>query len=231
MLLCYKYFHHICSVPSKVAFWNWDDGGGHHVFSLNSLTGTAVPDLIVSTQHQMWLLFQTDSVRNLLGFKATYEGNPDFLVGGGGVYSLAFPELSLPRRNQRLWTQVKDEAMKGRLVPQSQCGFWLLTAWLVKAVVCMHLQGNPFDTDVSIKEFGSPLSPLVNRECSRQCAQNSLRAAQYRWRSLISGSAFEEVWLLLLVFALRKPLANSPPIQAPLKCCLKTARVDEWVGG
>lgn len=41
-----------------------------------SLTGTTVPDLIVSTQHQMWLLFQTDSVSNLLGFKATYEGNP-----------------------------------------------------------------------------------------------------------------------------------------------------------
>lgn len=47
-------------------------------FSLGSLTGTSVPDLIVSTQHQMWLLFQTDSVRNLLGFKATYEGNPGF---------------------------------------------------------------------------------------------------------------------------------------------------------
>lgn len=42
---------------------------------LYSLTGTTVPDLIVSTQHQMWLLFQTDSVSNLLGFKATYEGN------------------------------------------------------------------------------------------------------------------------------------------------------------
>lgn len=41
-----------------------------------SLTGTTVPDLIVSTHHQMWLLFQTDSVSNLLGFKATYEGNP-----------------------------------------------------------------------------------------------------------------------------------------------------------
>lgn len=48
-----------------------------HVFiCFSSLTGTTVPDLIVSTQHQMWLLFQTDSVSNLLGFKATYEGNP-----------------------------------------------------------------------------------------------------------------------------------------------------------
>lgn len=46
-----------------------------------SLTGTTVPDLIVSTHHQMWLLFQTDSVSNLLGFKATYEGNPSVSLG------------------------------------------------------------------------------------------------------------------------------------------------------
>ena len=46
-----------------------------------SLTGTTVPDLIVSTHHQMWLLFQTDSVSNLLGFKATYEGNPGVSLG------------------------------------------------------------------------------------------------------------------------------------------------------
>ncbi|KAJ6652288.1 hypothetical protein lerEdw1_012756 [Lerista edwardsae] len=56
------------------------DGGqvGDQKTVLYVLTGTAVPDLIVSTQHQMWLLFQTDSVRNLLGFKATYEENREF---------------------------------------------------------------------------------------------------------------------------------------------------------
>ncbi|KAM9605609.1 CUB and sushi domain-containing protein 2-like [Morphnus guianensis] len=54
------------------------DGGqvGDQKTVLYVLTGTTVPDLIVSTHHQMWLLFQTDSVSNLLGFKATYEGNP-----------------------------------------------------------------------------------------------------------------------------------------------------------
>lgn len=43
--------------------------------SPDSLTGTSVPDLIVSTNHQMWLLFQTDSSGSSLGFKASYEGN------------------------------------------------------------------------------------------------------------------------------------------------------------
>lgn len=43
--------------------------------SPNSLTGTSVPDLIVSTHHQMWLLFQSDSSGSSLGFKASYEGN------------------------------------------------------------------------------------------------------------------------------------------------------------
>ncbi|KAM6428143.1 CUB and sushi domain-containing protein 2 isoform 2-T3 [Liasis olivaceus] len=67
------------------------DGGqvGDQKSVLYVLTGTTVPDLIVSTQHQMWLLFQTDSVRNLLGFKATYEeidqgscGDPGMLAYG-----------------------------------------------------------------------------------------------------------------------------------------------------
>uniref|UniRef100_A0A8C6YCD2 CUB and Sushi multiple domains 2 n=1 Tax=Naja naja TaxID=35670 RepID=A0A8C6YCD2_NAJNA len=67
------------------------DGGqvGDQKSVLYVLTGTTVPDLIVSTQHQMWLLFQTDSVRNLLGFKATYEeidqescGDPGLLAYG-----------------------------------------------------------------------------------------------------------------------------------------------------
>lgn len=43
--------------------------------SPDSLTGTSVPDLIVSTNHQMWLLFQTDGSGSSLGFKASYEGN------------------------------------------------------------------------------------------------------------------------------------------------------------
>ncbi|XP_013915567.1 PREDICTED: CUB and sushi domain-containing protein 2-like [Thamnophis sirtalis] len=67
------------------------DGGqvGDQKSVLYVLTGTTVPDLIVSTQHQMWLLFQTDSVKNLLGFKATYEeidqgscGDPGMLAYG-----------------------------------------------------------------------------------------------------------------------------------------------------
>lgn len=52
--------------------------GGVHTsqpLSPGSLTGTSVPDLIVSTNHQMWLLFQTDGSGSSLGFKASYEGN------------------------------------------------------------------------------------------------------------------------------------------------------------
>uniref|UniRef100_G1MYQ0 CUB and Sushi multiple domains 2 n=1 Tax=Meleagris gallopavo TaxID=9103 RepID=G1MYQ0_MELGA len=62
------------------------DGGqvGDQKSVLYVLTGTTVPDLIVSTQHQMWLLFQTDSVSNLLGFKATYEVLPSHTCGNPG---------------------------------------------------------------------------------------------------------------------------------------------------
>ncbi|XP_044280900.1 CUB and sushi domain-containing protein 2-like [Varanus komodoensis] len=63
------------------------DGGqvGDQKSVLYILTGTTVPDLIVSTQHQMWLLFQTDSVKNLLGFKATYEEIDQGSCGDPGV--------------------------------------------------------------------------------------------------------------------------------------------------
>lgn len=49
--------------------------------SPDSLTGTSVPDLIVSTHHQMWLLFQTDGSGSSLGFKASYEGNYSWGAG------------------------------------------------------------------------------------------------------------------------------------------------------
>uniref|UniRef100_A0A8C5U8G7 CUB and Sushi multiple domains 2 n=1 Tax=Malurus cyaneus samueli TaxID=2593467 RepID=A0A8C5U8G7_9PASS len=63
------------------------DGGqvGDQKSVLYVLTGTTVPDLIVSTQHQMWLLFQTDSVSNLLGFKASYEEIEQGSCGDPGV--------------------------------------------------------------------------------------------------------------------------------------------------
>lgn len=38
------------------------------------LTGTDVPDLIVSVSNQMWLQFQTDETNSMLGFKAIYAG-------------------------------------------------------------------------------------------------------------------------------------------------------------
>lgn len=38
------------------------------------LTGSSVPDLIVSMSNQMWLHLQSDDTIGSQGFKATYEG-------------------------------------------------------------------------------------------------------------------------------------------------------------
>ncbi|EPY81832.1 CUB and Sushi multiple domains 2-like protein [Camelus ferus] len=63
------------------------DGGqdGDQKTVLYILTGTSVPDLIVSTHHQMWLLFQTDSSGSSLGFKASYEEIEQGSCGDPGI--------------------------------------------------------------------------------------------------------------------------------------------------
>uniref|UniRef100_F6THN8 CUB and Sushi multiple domains 2 n=1 Tax=Ornithorhynchus anatinus TaxID=9258 RepID=F6THN8_ORNAN len=63
------------------------DGGqdGDQKTILYVLTGTTVPDLIVSTNHQMWLLFQTDGSSGSLGFKASYEEIDQGSCGDPGV--------------------------------------------------------------------------------------------------------------------------------------------------
>ncbi|KAG8506883.1 CUB and sushi domain-containing protein 2, partial [Galemys pyrenaicus] len=63
------------------------DGGqdGDQKTVLYILTGTSVPDLIVSTNHQMWLLFQTDSSGSSLGFKASYEEIEQGSCGDPGI--------------------------------------------------------------------------------------------------------------------------------------------------
>uniref|UniRef100_A0A803SVD4 CUB and Sushi multiple domains 2 n=1 Tax=Anolis carolinensis TaxID=28377 RepID=A0A803SVD4_ANOCA len=80
------------------------DGGqvGDQKTVLYVLTGTTVPDLIVSTQHQMWLLFQTDSVRNLLGFKANYEEIDQGGCGDPGVPAYGRREGSTFRHGDSL---------------------------------------------------------------------------------------------------------------------------------
>lgn len=40
------------------------------------LTGSSVPDLIVSLSNQMWLHLQSDDTIGSAGFKAVYEGMP-----------------------------------------------------------------------------------------------------------------------------------------------------------
>ncbi|XP_042194838.1 CUB and sushi domain-containing protein 1 [Callorhinchus milii] len=51
------------------------DGGqpGEPKTVLHVLTGTSVPDLIVSVSNQLWVEFQTDETKSLLGFRATYQ--------------------------------------------------------------------------------------------------------------------------------------------------------------
>uniref|UniRef100_A0A8I3WLK1 CUB and Sushi multiple domains 2 n=1 Tax=Callithrix jacchus TaxID=9483 RepID=A0A8I3WLK1_CALJA len=63
------------------------DGGqdGDQKTVLYILTGTSVPDLIVSTNHQMWLLFQTDGSGSSLGFKASYEEIEQGSCGDPGI--------------------------------------------------------------------------------------------------------------------------------------------------
>uniref|UniRef100_A0A8C4Y0N8 CUB and Sushi multiple domains 2 n=1 Tax=Gopherus evgoodei TaxID=1825980 RepID=A0A8C4Y0N8_9SAUR len=80
------------------------DGGqaGDQKTVLYVLTGTTVPDLIVSTNHQMWLLFQTDSVRNLLGFKATYEEIDQGSCGDPGIPAYGKREGSTFRHGDTL---------------------------------------------------------------------------------------------------------------------------------
>uniref|UniRef100_A0A8C6MXK7 CUB and Sushi multiple domains 2 n=1 Tax=Mus spicilegus TaxID=10103 RepID=A0A8C6MXK7_MUSSI len=99
-------FHHNptpqnCLPPSlviKLAFEEFDlergydtltvgDGGqdGDQKTVLYILTGTSVPDLIVSTHHQMWLLFQSDSSGSSLGFKASYEEIEQGSCGDPGI--------------------------------------------------------------------------------------------------------------------------------------------------
>lgn len=44
-------------------------------FSICRLTGSFVPDLIVSMSNQMWLHLQTDESVGSIGFKVNYKGN------------------------------------------------------------------------------------------------------------------------------------------------------------
>jgi CUB/sushi domain-containing protein len=46
--------------------------------SLFRLTGSFVPDLIVSMGSQMWLHLQTDESVGSVGFKVNYKGNDEF---------------------------------------------------------------------------------------------------------------------------------------------------------
>ncbi|XP_041089827.1 CUB and sushi domain-containing protein 2-like [Polyodon spathula] len=63
------------------------DGGqvGDQKTVFHVLTGTTTPDLIVSTSHQMWLLFKTDETSGLLGFKVSYEEIEQGSCGDPGV--------------------------------------------------------------------------------------------------------------------------------------------------
>lgn len=51
-----------------------DSNNGFHISVLCRLTGSSVPDLIVSMSNQMWLHLQSDDSIASPGFKAVYQG-------------------------------------------------------------------------------------------------------------------------------------------------------------
>lgn len=51
-----------------------DSSNGSHLSLLCRLTGSSVPDLIVSMSNQMWLHLQSDDSIASPGFKAVYQG-------------------------------------------------------------------------------------------------------------------------------------------------------------
>lgn len=54
--------------------------------SIYRLTGSFVPDLIVSMSNQMWLHLQTDESVGSIGFKVNYKGNDTSLEANVTVY-------------------------------------------------------------------------------------------------------------------------------------------------
>lgn len=55
-------------------------------FSIYRLTGSFVPDLIVSMSNQMWLHLQTDESVGSIGFKVNYKGNDTSLEANVTLY-------------------------------------------------------------------------------------------------------------------------------------------------
>lgn len=54
------------------------------------LTGSSVPDLIVSLSNQMWLHLQSDDTIGSAGFKAVYEGMASFMMNIAAIATVYF---------------------------------------------------------------------------------------------------------------------------------------------
>uniref|UniRef100_A0A8C0FU17 CUB and Sushi multiple domains 2 n=1 Tax=Bubo bubo TaxID=30461 RepID=A0A8C0FU17_BUBBB len=126
-----------------------------------SLTGTTVPDLIVSTHHQMWLLFQTDSVSNLLGFKATYEEIDQGSCGDPGIPAYGRREGSTFRHGDSLKFECQPAfELKGQKTITCQKS----SQWSAQKPVCVFSCFFNFTTPSGIvlspnypEEYGSSL--------------------------------------------------------------------------
>uniref|UniRef100_A0A8C3I1H3 CUB and Sushi multiple domains 2 n=1 Tax=Chrysemys picta bellii TaxID=8478 RepID=A0A8C3I1H3_CHRPI len=139
------------------------DGGqvGDQKTVLYVLTGTTVPDLIVSTNHQMWLLFQTDSVRNLLGFKATYEEIDQGSCGDPGIPAYGKREGSTFRHGDTLKFECQPAfELKGQKTITCQKS----SQWSAQKPVCVFSCFFNFTTPSGIvlspnypEEYGSSL--------------------------------------------------------------------------
>lgn len=65
--------HYVMSWWQKRVFW-------YFCSPVCRLTGSFVPDLIVSMSHQMWLHLQSDESVGSIGFKINYKGRHSFVL-------------------------------------------------------------------------------------------------------------------------------------------------------
>uniref|UniRef100_A0A8C4PVU6 CUB and Sushi multiple domains 3 n=1 Tax=Equus asinus asinus TaxID=83772 RepID=A0A8C4PVU6_EQUAS len=131
------------------------DGGevGDPRTVLQVLTGSFVPDLIVSMSSQMWLHLQTDESVGSVGFKVNYKGNAELLLWEifpclsnftapmGTVLSPDYPE-GYGNNLNCIWTIISDPGSR------------------------IHLSFNDFDLEsqfdfLAVKDGDSPDSPIL----------------------------------------------------------------------
>ncbi|KAL0171295.1 hypothetical protein M9458_031606 [Cirrhinus mrigala] len=77
---------------------------------MDRLTGSFVPDLIVSMTHQMWLHLQSDESVGSIGFKINYKGESSAHINHSAGSKALLLFSSLLSRLSRLPTEIDKES-------------------------------------------------------------------------------------------------------------------------